>query len=94
MTSQLEFTLPERVSIAQENGLLPFLRDNPDVGVTVSAARLRRMDAQLLQALLVIAADRRTRGVPFAVTGLSAAHSAQLTLLGATNAVISSQVAK
>jgi anti-anti-sigma regulatory factor len=94
MTSKLEFALPERVSIAQENALLPFLRDNPDVPITISAARLRRMDAQLVQALLAVAADRRARGVPISLTELSRDHAAQFALLGVTDAMISFQVAQ
>ena len=94
MTSTLEFALPERVSVAGENALMPFLRDNPDAAVSVSAARLRRMDTPLVQALLAIAADRRARGVPFTLSGLSPDHAAQLAALGVTDAMISFQVAQ
>lgn len=94
MIETLEFELPERVLVAQHNALLPFLRDNPDVAVNVSAARLRRIDTPLVQALLAVAADRRARSVPFALTGLSPDNAAQIALLGVTDAMISFQVVK
>lgn len=92
MTATLEFHLPERLSVVEENAFLPFLRDNLDAALTVSAARLRRMDTLLIQALLVAAADRRARGVPFSLTGLSPDRADQLRALGVTEAMLDFQV--
>ena len=91
MTAPLEFTLPERISVTGDNALLPFLRDNPDGPVDVSFARLRRLDTPLVQLLLVAAADRRARDVPFRLTGLRPDLAAQLSMLGVTDALINQQ---
>lgn len=88
MTAPPEFTLPERISVTGENALLPFLRAHPDAAVEVSAARLRRLDTPLVQCLLAAAADRRTRGIPFRLTGLAPEQAAQLAALGVTAAML------
>lgn len=93
MTTPLEFTLPERLSVVEKNALLPFLRDNPDAPVDICAARLRRLDTALVQALVVAAADRRARGVAFRLTGLTPDQAAQLSALGVTEELLSFQVA-
>ncbi|MDQ2067025.1 STAS domain-containing protein [Xinfangfangia sp. CPCC 101601] len=80
--SPLVFTLPERISVTEENDLLPFLRDNADTAVEIAAGQLRRLDAPLLQCLLAAAFDRKRRGVAFDLTGLSADHAAQLAAFG------------
>lgn len=87
MTAPLEFTLPERISVTGENALLPFLHAHRDA-VEVSAARLRRLDTPLVQVLLAAAADRRTRGIPFRLTGLAPEQAAQLAALGVTAAML------
>lgn len=92
MTAMLEFNLPERLSVAEENGFLPFLQDNPDASLDVSAARLRRIDTPLVQALLAAAADRQSRGVAFRLTGLSADQAEQIRALGVTEAMLTLQV--
>lgn len=94
MTALLEFKLPERLSGAEENGLLPFLRDNPDAPLDVSAVRLRRIDTPLVQVLLAAAADRRARGVALRLTGLSADQAEQIRALGVTEAMLTLQVAR
>ncbi len=94
MTATLEFELPERLSVVEGNAFLPFLRDNPDAALTVSAARLRRVDTLLVQCLLAAAADRRARGVAFRVTGLTADRADQLRALGVTDEMLCFQVAE
>jgi anti-anti-sigma regulatory factor len=93
MIAPLEFALPERLSVTEENALLPFLRANPEAPVDVSTARLRRIDTPLVQVLLAAAADRRARGVPFRLTGVSPDQAAQLSALGVTDALLNIQVA-
>ncbi|NGM47151.1 STAS domain-containing protein [Rhodobacter sp. SGA-6-6] len=88
MTAPPEFTLPERISVTGENALLPFLRAHPDAAVQVSAARLRRLDTPLVQALLAAAADRRARGIPFRLTELAPEQAAHLAALGVTAAML------
>jgi anti-anti-sigma regulatory factor len=94
MTGTLEFDLPERLSVVEENAFLPFLRANPHAALTVSAARLRRMDTALVQTLLAAAADWRARGVPFTLTGLSPDRADQLRALGVTDDMLCFQVAE
>ena len=94
MTASLEFALPDRISVVDENSLLPFLRDNPDAPLRISAARLRRLDTPLVQVLLAAAADRRARGIEFSLTGLTRDQAVQLSALGVTNAMLSFQVAE
>lgn len=84
----IEFDLPERVSVTGDNALIPFLRQNPDTAVRISAGRLRRLDTPLVQVLLAAAADRRRRGLDFVVSGLSEGHVDQLAALGVTQAVL------
>jgi hypothetical protein len=81
----LVFTLPEKISVTSENTLVPFLRQHADVAVEVSAERLRRLDTPLVQTLLAAAADRRTRGIPFRLTGLGPDQVARLAGLGVTS---------
>jgi anti-anti-sigma regulatory factor len=92
MPSTVEFELPERLSVVAENALLPFLRQNPDAPLAISARRLRRIDTPLVQLLLAAAADHRARGVPFRLTGLSPDQAAQLALLGVTPALLETEV--
>lgn len=93
MTAPLEFALPERISVTGENALLPFLRAHTDAAVEVSMAGLRRLDTPLVQLLLAAAADRRARGIPFGLTGVSPEQAAQLSTLGVTGALLDIQVA-
>lgn len=92
MPSTVEFALPERIAVAGENALLPFLRQNPDAPLAISAARLRRIDTPLVQLLLAAAADRRARGVPFRLTQLSPAQAGQLAALGVTADLLETEV--
>lgn len=94
MTSMIDFDLAERITVTGNNPLVPFLRENPDMPVRISAARLRRLDTPLVQLLLAAAADRRRRGVGFVVTGLSPAQRDLLTSLGVTDAVLPMEVAE
>ena len=91
MTAPLEFILPDRISVASDNALLPFLRNNPDAALDVSALRLRRLDTPLVQLLLAAAADRRARGIPFRLTSVDPDLAAQLSALGVTDALLSFQ---
>jgi anti-anti-sigma regulatory factor len=88
MPQTFDFDLAERVSVTGDNALVPFLRDNPDLPLRLSARRLRRMDTPLVQLLLAVAADRRRRGVPFALCDLSPAQADLLASLGITDAVL------
>ncbi len=92
MTATLEFALPDRLAVAEENALLPFLRANPHAALDVSAAGLRRIDTPLIQCLLAAAADRRARGVPFRLTGLTADQADQIRALGVTDDMLDLQV--
>lgn len=89
----IEFELPERLSVAGENALLPFLRQHSDTAVTVSCTGLRRLDTPLVQVLVAAAADRRARGIAFRLIGVSPAQSAQLALLGITPALLEYEIA-
>lgn len=84
MTTFLTFDLPERVPVTGDNALVPFLRQNPDQPLRLSAARLRRLETPLVQVLLAAAADWRRRGVPFVLAEVSAAQADVLRLLGVT----------
>jgi anti-anti-sigma regulatory factor len=88
MTTTIDFELAERVSVTGDNALVPFLRQNPDVPVRLSARRLRRLDTPLVQVLLAAAADRRRRGVGFALCDVSPAQVDLLASLGVTEAVL------
>ena len=94
MTSMIEFDLPGRISVAGENALVPFLRQNPDAPLRISATRLRRLDTPLVQTLLAAAADRRRRGTGVVLAGLSAAQADQLTALGVTTATLPMELAE
>lgn len=88
MPNTIDFELAERVSVTGENALIPFLRQNPDVPVRISARRLRRLDTPLVQTLLAAAADRRRRGVGFTLCDLSEAQVDLLGSLGVTEVVL------
>lgn len=92
MPSTIEFELPERLSVTGENGLLPFLRQNPDAPLAISALRLRRLDTPLVQLLVAAAADHRARGVAFRLTRLSSDQAGQLAALGVTEAHLETEV--
>lgn len=92
MPSTIEFELPERLSVTGENALLPFLRQNPDAPLAISALRLRRLDTPLVQLLLAAATDRRARGVDFRLIRLSPDQAAQLAALGVTPAHLHTEV--
>ena len=76
------FTLPGRISVTEENALMPFLNAHADQCVEIAAGGLRRLDAPFLQCLLAAAQDRKRRGLAFEITGLSADHLAQLAAFG------------
>ncbi|MCB6176784.1 STAS domain-containing protein [Rhodobacter sp. Har01] len=90
----IDFDLPERVSVAGDNALVPFLRQHPDAPLRIHANRLRRLDTPLVQTLLAAAADRRRRGIDFVLTGLSSAQADQLAALGVTTAVLPMELAE
>ena len=92
MPSTIEFELPERLSVTGENGLLRFLRQNPDAPLAISALRLRRLDTPLVQLLVAAAADHRARGVAFRLTRLSPDQAGQLAALGVTEAHLETEV--
>lgn len=84
MTAMLDFELPERPRVAEDPTFLSFLRANADAGISVSAARLRKLDTPLVQLLLAAAAQWRARGLPFRLTGLPPDRVDQLRALGVT----------
>ncbi|MFZ1470244.1 MAG: hypothetical protein WAT09_14875 [Paracoccaceae bacterium] len=89
MTPALEYVLPERLCAVEDRTLLPFLTSHRDMPVDICARQLRRLETPVLQILLAAAADRRARGVPFRLTGVSRAQAAQLAGLGVTAAMLS-----
>lgn len=90
----IDFDLPDRVSVAGDNPLVPFLRQNPDAALRITATRLRRLEVPLVQTLLVAAADRRRRGIGFVLAGLTPTQADQLAALGVTPAMLTMERAE
>ncbi|NPD16189.1 hypothetical protein HOY34_13390 [Xinfangfangia sp. D13-10-4-6] len=79
--------LPSRADPLADPSLAAFFHNNRDTALRVNAAGLRQFSGLLAELLLTEAADRRERGIPFAISGVSTLHRAQLTLLGLINAL-------
>src|SRR5690606_25182801 len=78
------FCLPDRISVSEENALMPFLQASRDAPVEIAAAGLQRFDTRLIQSLIAAAADWRARGFDFRITGLGPDHAEVLARLGVT----------
>jgi len=78
------YQLPERVDLAEEDGLHAFLLEHQSMPVRLSAAGLRRVDTLLVQYLVCVARDWTARGLDFALTDVAAPQADTLKQIGVT----------
>lgn len=78
------FVLPEKSALDPAKGLAAFLRANRAHSVRLQAKAIVSIDTRLLQYLIAAGRDWQSRGLDFAVIGISARLEAEFARIGLT----------